>query len=69
MVLDKKREVEIGQMQKDWEKKDIQHEATILSLKKKPYDPIEEMLEQVDQFIKLRVRVEKDNATIKHGRS
>lgn len=56
-------------MQKDWEKKDIQHEATILSLKKKPYDAIEEMLEQVDQFIKLRVRVEKDNATIKHGRS
>ena len=56
-------------MQKDWEKIDIQHEATILSLKKKPYDAIEEMLEQVDQFIKLRVRVEKDNATIKHGRS
>ena len=69
MVLDKKREVEVGQMQKDWEKIDIQHEATILSLKKKPYDAIEEMLEQVDQFIKLRVRVEKDNATIKHGRS
>jgi len=66
MELNKKREAEVGRMRKDLEEISIQHEATMLSLKKKHQDAIGEMSEQADQLHKLKARVEKDTANIKH---
>merc|ERR1719418_421573 len=66
MELNKKRESEVIRMRKDLEEINIQQEATVLSLKKKHQDAILEMSEQIDQLGKLKARVEKDNANIKH---
>merc|ERR1719429_145357 len=65
MELNKKREAEVMRMRKDLEEINIQQEATVLSLKKHQ-DAIIEMSEQIDQLGKLKARVEKDNASIKH---
>merc|ERR1712083_784333 len=64
MELNKKREAEVGRMRKDLEENAIQHETTLISLKKKPQDAICEMTEQINQLSKLKSRVEKDNDNI-----
>ena len=63
--LNKKRENEIVKMKKDLEENNIQHEATILGLKKKHQEAVCELSEQVEQLGKLRARYEKDKVPLK----
>merc|ERR1712226_678394 len=58
--LNKKRESEVGKLRKDLEECSIQHEATLISLKKKQADSITEMTEQMDQLNKMKAKVNKD---------
>merc|ERR1719158_350110 len=58
--LNKKRESEVTKLRKDLEECVIQHEATLVSLKKKQADSISEMSEQMDQLNKMKAKVSKD---------
>merc|ERR1712121_65625 len=58
--LNKKRESEVTKLRKDLEECVIQHEATLVSLKKKQADSISEMSEQMDQLNKMKAKVTKD---------
>merc|ERR1719315_598550 len=58
--LNKKRESEVSKLRKDLEECVIQHEATLVSLKKKQADSIAEMSEQMDQLNKMKGKVTKD---------
>merc|ERR1719481_2371546 len=58
--LNKKRESEVGKLRKDLEECNIQHEATLVSLKKKQADSVSEMSEQMDQLNKMKAKVAKD---------
>merc|ERR1712115_154906 len=58
--LNKKRESEVTKLRKDLEECVIQHEATLVSLKKKQADSIAEMSEQMDQLNKMKGKVSKD---------
>merc|ERR1719228_3036050 len=58
--LNKKRESEVGKLRKDLEESNIQHEATLVSLKKKQADSVSEMTEQMDQLNKMKAKVNKD---------
>merc|ERR1712076_194938 len=58
--LNKKRESEVGKLRKDLEECSIQHEATLISLKKKQADSITEMTEQMDQLNKMKAKLNKD---------
>merc|ERR1712198_648743 len=53
--LNKKREAEIGKLRRDLEESNIQHDGTLVSLKKKNVDATSEMSEQVDQLNKLQI--------------
>merc|ERR1719348_2721870 len=57
--LNKKRAAEVGKLRKDLEECHIQHEATLVSLKKKQADSVHEMSEQMDQLNKMRLRLPK----------
>ena len=46
----------MGKLRKDLEECNIQHESTILSLKKKQSDSISEMNEQMDQLNKMKTK-------------
>ncbi len=65
MELNKKRESEIAKMRKDLEETNIQHEAILISLRKKHQEAVTEMSEQIDQLNKLKARVEKDKTTVR----
>ena len=54
--LNKKRESEVGKLRKDLEECQIQHEATLVSLKKKHQDAVAEMTEQIDQLNKMKAK-------------
>ena len=54
--LNKKRESEVVKLRKDLEECNIQHESTLISLKKKHQDAIAEMLEQSDQLQKMKAK-------------
>merc|ERR1711962_234742 len=58
--LNKKRESEVSKLRKDLEECQIQHEATLISLKKKQADSVSEMSEQMDQLNKMKAKVAKD---------
>merc|ERR1719347_1418283 len=58
--LNKKRESEVTKLRKDLEECRIQHDATLVSLKKKQADSIAEMSEQMDQLNKMKAKVAKD---------
>merc|ERR1712021_286796 len=45
--LNKKRESEVGKLRKDLEEARIQHESTLMNLKKKHQDAVSEMAEQI----------------------
>merc|ERR1712002_238214 len=62
--LNKKRESEVSKLRKDLEECHIQHDATLVSLKKKQADSIAEMSEQMDQLNKMKAKVAKDCAQI-----
>jgi len=62
--LNKKRESEVTKLRKDLEESVIQHDATLVSLKKKQADSISEMSEQMDQLNKMKSKVSKDCAQI-----
>ena len=54
--LNKKRESEVSKLRKDLEECQIQHEATLISLKKKHQDAVAEMAEQLDQLNKMKAK-------------
>merc|ERR1712002_18065 len=58
--LNKKREAEVQKLRKDLEEANIQHESTLVSLKKKHADSIAEMNEQCEQLNKMKAKVTKD---------
>merc|ERR1712053_69196 len=60
--LNKKREAEVGKLRKDLEEANIQHETTLISLKKKHQDAVAEMSEQIDQLSKMKAKIEKDKS-------
>merc|ERR1712128_69905 len=60
----KKRESEVSKFRKDLEEAKIQHDATVVSMKKKQQDAIAEMSEQIDQLGKMKAKIEKDKALI-----
>merc|ERR1719427_2610581 len=62
--LNKKRESEVSKLRKDLEECKIQHEGTVVSMKKKQQDAIAEMNEQIDQLGKMRAKIEKDKSQI-----
>merc|ERR1719483_1899859 len=62
--LNKKRESEVAKLRKDVEECHIQHEATLISLKKKQQDSLSEMGEQCDQLSKMKSKIEKDKHQI-----
>merc|ERR1719462_976297 len=62
--LNKKREAEVQKLRKDLEEAKIQHEATLVSLKKKHQDAVAEMTEQIDQLNKMKAKIEKDKGQI-----
>merc|ERR1712038_1238182 len=64
--LNKKRENEIGKLRKDLEEANIQHETTLIGLKKKHQDAVSEMSEQIDQLSKMKAKIEKDKSNLLH---
>merc|ERR1719427_2572839 len=64
--LNKKRENEVGKLRKDLEEARIQHESTLMNLKKKHQDAVSEMAEQIDQLSKMKGKIEKDKTQIMH---
>ena len=54
--LNKKRDVELAKLRKDLEECNIQHEATLISLKKRHQDAVTEMVEQIDQLNKMKIK-------------
>merc|ERR1712038_1000252 len=64
--LNKKREAEVGKLRKDLEEAHIQQEATLLNLKKRHQDAIQEMTEQIDQLTKMKSKIEKDKSMLLH---
>ncbi|VVC93951.1 unnamed protein product [Leptidea sinapis] len=60
--LNKKREAELSKLRRDLEEANIQHEATLASLRKKHNDAVSEMGEQLDQLNKLKAKAEHDRA-------
>lgn len=54
--LNKKREAELSKLRRDLEEANIQHEATLASLRKKHNDAVAEMGEQIDTLNKLKAR-------------
>jgi len=62
--LNKKREAEVTKLRKDLEECNIQHDATLISLKKKQADSIAEMSEQCDQLNKMKAKITKDMSHI-----
>merc|ERR1712113_258775 len=66
MELNKKREAEVQKLRKDLEEANIQHESTLMNLKKKHQDAVAEMSEQIDQLTKMKAKIEKDKSHINH---
>jgi len=64
--LNKKREAEVQKLRKDLEEANIQHETTLISLKKKHQDAVAEMSEQIDQLSKMKAKIEKDKSQLLH---
>merc|ERR1719340_70184 len=64
--LNKKRENEIGKLRKDLEEANIQHETTLIGLKKKHQDAVSEMSEQIDTLSKMKAKIEKDKGQLMH---
>ena len=62
--LNKKRENEVQRLRKDLEEANIQHEATVMNLKKKHQDATAEMSEQIEQLSKMKAKIEKDKGQI-----
>merc|ERR1719225_880228 len=64
--LNKKRENEIQKLRKDLEEANIQHETTLIGLKKKHQDAVAEMSEQIDTLSKMKAKIEKDKGGLMH---
>merc|ERR1712001_364136 len=64
--LNKKREAEVPKLRKDLEEANIQHEATLIGLKKKHQDAVSEMSEQIDTLSKMKAKIEKDKGGLMH---
>merc|ERR1712083_288769 len=64
--LNKKRENEIQKLRKDLEEAHIQHETTLIGLKKKHQDAVAEMSEQIDTLSKMKAKIKKDKSQLMH---
>merc|ERR1712172_201927 len=64
--LNKKRDAEVQKLRKDLEEANIQHEATLIGLKKKHQDAVSEMSEQIEQLSAMKGRIEKDKTLLMH---
>merc|ERR1719208_738514 len=64
--LNKKREAMLAKLRKDLEEANIQHESTLMNLKKKHQDAVAEMSEQIDQLSKMKAKIEKDKSNLVH---
>jgi myosin heavy chain 6/7 len=64
--LNKKREAEVSKLRKDLEECNIQHDSTLISLKKKHQDAVAEMSEQIEQLNKMKAKIDKDKTQIMH---
>merc|ERR1719309_1948625 len=64
--LNKKRESEVTKLRKDLEECHIQHDATLVSLKKKHADSTSEMMERTDVLTRMKAKIEKDKGMIMH---
>merc|ERR1712172_160274 len=64
--LNKKRDNEVQKLRKDLEEAHIQHEATLIGLKKKHQDAVSEMSEQIEQLSAMKGRIEKDKTLLMH---
>jgi len=64
--LNKKREAEVQKLRKDLEEANIQHEATLIGLKKKHQDAVSEMSEQIEQLSNMKSKIEKDKTMLMH---
>merc|ERR1719264_691042 len=64
--LNKKRDAEVQKLRKDLEEANIQHEATLIGLKKKHQDAVSEMSEQIEQLSAMKGRIEKDKSMLMH---
>merc|ERR550539_818529 len=64
--LNKKRDAEVQKLRKDLEEANIQHEATLIGLKKKYQDAVSEMSEQIEQLSAMKGRIEKDKTLLMH---
>ena len=62
--LNKKRDTEIQKLRKDLEEIHIQHESTLVNLKRKHQDAMAEMSDQIDQLSKMKSKVEKERIQI-----
>merc|ERR1712051_912499 len=62
----KKRDAEVQKLRKDLEEANIQHEATLIGLKKKHQDAVSEMSEQIEQLSAMKGRIEKDKSMLMH---
>jgi len=62
--LNKKRDSEVSKLRKDIEECKIQHDSTVVSMKKKQQDAIAEMNEQIEQLAKMKAKIEKDKSQI-----
>merc|ERR1711997_466364 len=64
--LNKKRDAEVQKLRKDLEEANIQHETTLIGLKKKHQDAVSEMSEQIEQLSAMKGRIEKDKSQLMH---
>merc|ERR1712223_884384 len=64
--LNKKREAEVQKLRRDLEEANIQHEATLIGLKKKHQDAVSEMSEQIEQLSNMKSKIEKDKTLLMH---
>merc|ERR1712241_637349 len=64
--MNKKREAEVNKLRKDLEEANIQHESTLMNLKRKHQDAVAEMSEQIDQLSKMKAKIEKDKSNLVH---
>merc|ERR1712012_429655 len=58
MELNKKREAEVQKLRRDLEEANIQHESTLMGLKKKHQDAVSEMSEQIEQLSNMKSKIE-----------
>ncbi|KAK4305104.1 hypothetical protein Pmani_022980 [Petrolisthes manimaculis] len=63
--LNKKREGELAKLRRDLEETNIQHESSMLNLRKKHNDAVAEMSEQIDHLSKMKAKSDKEKEVMR----